>query len=285
MVKLVVCISTINERVNNLHYVLLKPVSFIRYVVIHQVTNSNLGYQLELLNRSDITYQKIIGKGITQSRNLALSMVKNDEVIVLSDDDVKYKLDYFLKVRDIYNTYTDVDVCTFKVKTIGSDLKFKEYDENTKIIDTPILLKPIPSSIEITFRSRVSHEMQIKFDERFGAGNFFVGGEEKLFMSECIKRRLKIMFVPEYIVEHKFESTSTKYPRYGKEKSRYIGAHNYMTKGLEGLARTIFSPLKNYKIIVHNSGKPLDCIWYGIQGYLYMAITDILKGKRTRISS
>src|SRR5690606_21771447 len=107
---------------------------FIRYVVIHQVTNSNLGYQLELLNRSDITYQKIIGKGITQSRNLALSMVKNDEVIVLSDDDVKYKLDYFLKVRDIYNTYTDVDVCTFKVKTIGSDLKFKEYDENTKIL-------------------------------------------------------------------------------------------------------------------------------------------------------
>src|SRR5690606_14744487 len=105
MVKLVVCISTINERINNLHNVLLKPVSFIRYVVIHQITNSTQRYQLELLSRNDITYQKISGKGITQSRNLALSMVKQDEVIILSDDDVKYKLDYLQKVRDIYNTY------------------------------------------------------------------------------------------------------------------------------------------------------------------------------------
>ncbi len=282
MRKLAICISTFNERAENMGNVLLDPIENVRYIIVHQVTEQIYQIKNDIPNRNDVTYKKIFGKGVSRSRNIACSLADDDEIILLSDDDVKFEVNYVLKIMGTYEDSPDLDICVFKIKTLDGEQEYKNYSEFSKTIKNVEELNPVPSIIEMTFVKKSLSQYNIKFDERFGAGSFLIGGEENLLLRACLKQGLKMKYVPEYIVAHPYESTSTKYLKYGKERSRYQGAHNYMAMGVEGFFRTLLSPVKNIQMI-KKEGSPLTHLWYSFQGYMYMVLTDLIKGSRTEI--
>lgn len=284
--KLTICISTIDNRIENIKNILIEPLDSIRYIVIHQKTHENNSANELIENlklRKDVSYFPLRTLGLTKSRNYALKQVENKEIVLLADDDVRYEKEHLLKVLYSFEQYEE-DIITFKIKTPPGEEEFKKYCNYSKQITEPNDLKPTPSSIEIAFRGNKVKEKRINFDTRFGVGSFFPGGEENLFLRECLKNNLRIRYVPEYIVEHPYESTKSKFSRYGKEKGRYQGANNYMSMGLEGFFRTVLSPIKNRKKIKNEGGRELKYLFYCLQGYLYMVFTDLKQMKRTKLS-
>ncbi|WP_233134461.1 hypothetical protein [Geobacillus sp. 46C-IIa] len=52
------------------------------------------------------------------------------------------------------------------------------------------------SSVEIAFRPQKIKNANIKFNEQFGAGSVYRMGEENIFLFECLRKGLKIKYVP-----------------------------------------------------------------------------------------
>lgn len=283
-IKICVCISTYGNRAGNVKNILLKSQPNVRYVIIHQISHNNQILKKEFYYRSDIKYYSLKSKGLAKSRNYAIKKSNNDEIILLSDDDVKFKNEYFKTIQKIYNDNPNLDVCCFKIKTPINQKEFKNYKKHEIQIDKYKDLTPCPSSIEITFKKISIIKNKLRFDIRFGAGAFFIGGEEKLFLHNCISKKLNIKYIPKYIVEHDYESTRSKYKKYGKDKSRYLGAHNYMKHGILGLFISVFSGLKNFNQIKKNNVNPFLTVFFTLQGYLYMFFTDLKLFKKTKIN-
>lgn len=57
----------------------------------------------------------------------------------------------------------------------------------------------------------------IMFNEQFGAGARYRSGEENLFIKECLTKKLKIYFVPEYIAILTDSNESTWFKGFNKK--------------------------------------------------------------------
>ena len=53
------------------------------------------------------------------------------------------------------------------------------------------------SSVEITFKRQPIIEAGVRFNESFGSGSgMYAMGEENIFLYDCLKRKLKIFYLP-----------------------------------------------------------------------------------------
>jgi hypothetical protein len=64
--------------------------------------------------------------------------------------------------------------------------------------------------VELVFKRQSLKEVNLQFNENFGLGTEFFMGEEAIFVSDGIKKGLKIGFVPEQLVSHSQPSTGQK---------------------------------------------------------------------------
>lgn len=145
-------------------------------------------------------------KGLAKSRNRALYN-NTYEFCLLTDDDVIYEKDIREKIIDAFDTNKDADIITFQYKKnhniYGKKYKKKEFYHNRFSI-----LKV--SSIEIALRSEKINNLNIKYNELFGLGSKYIGGEEVIFLKDCLKKGLKIKYIPIPIAKHPDESSGKK---------------------------------------------------------------------------
>jgi hypothetical protein len=73
VVKLSVLISTLNKGIFNLNSVLLPARFDVEYIICHQITDAIYDRVPDFLVRNDVKLYKLFNKGVTKSRNLALS--------------------------------------------------------------------------------------------------------------------------------------------------------------------------------------------------------------------
>jgi len=195
---------------------ILHPVrSDVRYIVSHQKSEPvtfNDAVESMLL-REDVFYSCVEGLGLSRNRNNAISVCSDvasaDDICLIADDDVTYPEGAFDTVLDAFRNNSS-DVLTFQISTGDPNLPFKYYRPDSYDILKPVIRgKGYVSSIEIAFRlsSVLSHD--IRFDEDFGlrGKKYPGGGEEAVFISDCIKSKLKVRYIPEVIVCHKYESS------------------------------------------------------------------------------
>ena len=124
------------------------------------------------------------------------------DIEIITDDDISFNEDSISIVENAYNENKDADIIIFNLKKgneiIGSDKYF--IHNKTSILYV--------CSCQITFRSESIRKNNIKFDENFGIGSTFISGEENIFLTDCLNKKLKIINVPLVINNHPEEDTT-----------------------------------------------------------------------------
>lgn len=236
-----ILICTYNDGIKRIPNLILPCNNTIFYKISHQITDKRFAIIPPELLRKDIQISQIYSKGLSNNRNNALSMATSD-ICFVADDDVKYKLSYLENIKYYYEKNPNVDLYVGKIKTDGKD--YKKYDVREKTINWMNVASV--SSIEITFRRNSIHNNSIVFDENFGInGNWFSKGEEVIFLSDCLKKKLKIQYVPFFIVEHPYENTG-RGTIYNKEEAMYWGALFRRVFGFLSYAFSLPLAVKHY---------------------------------------
>lgn len=216
--KVEMLISTMNQE--NLNFFYQMNVTT-KAVIINQITNTNLILPEKIVD-SQMAFISLYDRGLSKSRNMALENATGD-ICVICDDDMKYIDGYDQTILNEYKSNPNIDIIVFQVnKNDGSF--YKKYPKSNKILNFFTTMKV--SSVEITFKKRAIEEAGIKYNELFGAGSKFYMGEESIFLSECIKKGLKVLFVPKSI-GYLTDSESTWFKGFNSDYFRVKGACFY----------------------------------------------------------
>lgn len=142
-------------------------------------------------------------RGLSKSRNIAIKH-STAEYIVLTDDDMVYRENYNEILLESFEKYKNMDIFAFQVE--GIERKFKNYPSKAKELSFMGTMKI--SSVELVFRREALISNKIEFNENFGSGAEFKMGEENILLFQCLKKKLKIQYVPCVIADlHMDEST------------------------------------------------------------------------------
>lgn len=151
-------------------------------------------------------------KGISNSRNRAIENSTGD-ICVLCDDDVIYCNDAESVILESYKNNPNADIIVFQLQNYNGKL-YKRY-KNKKMNINAINSMRV-SSVEITFRRDSIINNNIKFNSNFGAGTKYYCGEENIFLNDCIKKGLKIIYIPTVIATLQ-ESDSSWFEGYNEQ--------------------------------------------------------------------
>lgn len=216
--RLNVLICCYDSSVNGVPAIMMPFREDVRYVVSHQMSREYFEVQKDIpdgLNRQDVVYAPFVGKGLSANRNHCLDIVSGlerivsqEEICLIADDDVTYYVDSFDNILSAFAKNNDIDIASFRIKTPEGQPMFKMYPDKAFIVNRiPLWGKFYFSSVEVAFR--FDSVCKIRFDEDFGVGSgkWSEGGEETIFLSDCLKNGLKMMYIPEYIVGHDYMSS------------------------------------------------------------------------------
>ena len=142
-------------------------------------------------------------RGLSKSRNLLLKNASGD-ICMIADDDLEYVDNYESLILNEFVKYPEVDLIAFQVE--GIEGKFKDYFPDVRMLNFVTSMKV--SSVEIAFRLDSIRSKGIFFNERFGSGSIYNSGEENIFLKDCLKSGLKILYVPIKIADlHMLDSS------------------------------------------------------------------------------
>ncbi|WP_063728218.1 glycosyltransferase family 2 protein [Kosmotoga sp. DU53] len=181
-----------------------------KLLIINQTRQKKSGLKEEalFLDSKNIRVLSFNEIGLSKSRNQGIKNATGD-ICLISDSDVEFKNNLETIITDAFANNPEADIITFQIET-PDHKKFKKYPKKEKWHNIFSIMKV--SSIEIAFRRKAIQENNLLFDENFGLnGNIFpFGGEENIFLYDCLKKGLKIKYIPKPIVIHKKESTGKK---------------------------------------------------------------------------
>lgn len=198
-------------------------------------------------------------KGLSKSRNRAIENSKAD-ICIIADDDIRYEDNYEKIVEKGYKKYPDADVIAFYVDNFDEKRKRPRRKEG-KIN----LLKSMQiQSVQVTFKRESIRDKNIKFNERFGAGAELYMGEENIFLAQCLKKGLKIYYIPKTIATIQ-DNNSTWFKGHNEYNFNVKGAVYYeISKILYPILILQFALRKRW--LYANEVKTLKAIKYMFEG-------------------
>lgn len=206
--KLNILISTINEAIYKIENLLMTSHPEISYIISHQLTyNQDYSGKLAFLDRDDIVYVTMSGKGLSRNRNHTFKYADGD-LLLICDDDVELIEKHILQIPRIFEKYSDIDMIRFQVQTF-SGKPYKKYINKIFNIRRIAQLTNV-SSVEMVIRHSFLKEHSILFDERFGIASEYEVGEDFIFATDILKANGNIIHYPLDIVKHDAYSTGGK---------------------------------------------------------------------------
>ena len=130
-------------------------------------------------------------RGLTRSRNMAISKSQAD-ICMLCDDDEVFVPDYEDKILAAYEKLPQADVIIFKMVN-----RPPSFEDKVMRLKFPRTMKV--SSWQISFRRQRLLDTGVRFDELLGAGTGNGAEEELKFLRDCEKAGLILYYVPEEI--------------------------------------------------------------------------------------
>lgn len=130
-------------------------------------------------------------RGLSRSRNMALKNATGDICLICDDDEILDE-NYQEKILNAFEQYQEADLLVFVVSC-----EKKEYRDYAFKINFFNSLKV--ASWQIAFRRQSVLTKSIRFDESVGSGVSAAGGEENIFLHDCLRKGLQIWFVPIHI--------------------------------------------------------------------------------------
>ena len=213
-----------------------------------------------ILDDSELIVRIISSKerGLSKSRNMALKNAVGDLCLICDDDEILYE-DYVEKIQETFAKYTDADVVAFQIDNAG-----KKYSKEIKKLNYLTVLKV--ASWQIAFKRKSIIDNNIWFDETLGSGVSKAGGEENMFLYDCLKKGLKIYFIP-ISIGRMIEGESQWFHGYTKE---YFYDRGIFTKKLMGLLGAILYAV--YYLIFKYSLYNKDISFVKAAKYLFKGI-------------
>ncbi len=127
-------------------------------------------------------------RGVGRNRNNGITHATG-EILLFADDDVCYHDNYAKTIEEAFDCQPDADIIAFNVKRIN--------DQRSESRDLAFRRVRLHSSLRYgTFRLAVKRKSlekaNIWFSLLFGGGAQFGFGEDSLFISDCIKKGMKM---------------------------------------------------------------------------------------------
>ncbi|WP_394200793.1 glycosyltransferase [Shewanella waksmanii] len=194
-----VLISTYGDRLAESIKVLMPESANVRYKIIHQCTSSK-DYTAEiesLLDRKDVQYHRLYNRGLSKSRNKAIT-VSDGDISLIMDDDVALVEDFYSIVCDAFSQNPSADMISFQISEQESGELIKNYPSNAKKHNKQSILRI--GSIEMVVRTHVLK--QACFPEYLGAGSALPACEEPVYLSRLLERGAKLFYRPLVIAHH-----------------------------------------------------------------------------------
>lgn len=182
-------------------YTIVEDIKLNTDIVIINQSNKK-SYAERVFNHNNLKYVTTNDRGLSKSRNLALSYASN-EICVLCDDDVSYVDNYKEIILNAFKKLPSADIIIFDINRIGHDRIIKPM---RKIRKAPRFKSY--GSVRIAFKLEKIKLNNIRFNENFGSGSIYSSGEETIFLNESRKKKLHIYEYPEVIANVNFESSS-----------------------------------------------------------------------------
>jgi len=151
-------------------------------------------------------------RGVGINRNLACLYAAGD-VLLLADDDMKYVNNYKLIVLDAFRALPRADAIIFNINTIGGTVQRRQ---NKKIKRIHFVNAFNYGAPRIAVKRTSIKKSGILFNTNFGGGAIYSAGEDSIFISEMLKRGLKLYAYPETIASVE-QTTSTWFEGYTKK--------------------------------------------------------------------
>ena len=161
------------------------------------------GYQVIYLNFAE--------KGVGLNRNNALMRATGD-ICLFADDDMVYVNNYIDIVKKAFEKHMDADIIVFNLIEKEPSRYVIKRDGKIGFFN---YLRFGTARIAIRLQSVKKHG--IYFNQCFGGGTQHSHGEDNIFLTECLKKGLKMYAVPEFIAELAEERESTWRNGYGKK--------------------------------------------------------------------
>ncbi|WP_034059931.1 glycosyltransferase family A protein [Lacinutrix jangbogonensis] len=198
--KLEILLSTMNRVSLDFLVKLFPNESFQDYNLL--IINQTTGDRLLESKLENIRVINSFQKGLTNSRNLALENATGP-ICLIADDDAIYHSNFEKSIINSFNSNTDADVITFKMKDLdGND--FKSYTESKW--HTIESLRQV-NSVVIAFKLKRINDNNLRFNKHFGLGSTFETADEYIFLRDCLKAGLKLWFQSNYILSHDVNSS------------------------------------------------------------------------------
>ena len=202
MKKLSILLSTINDRIYAAESILLQNFEDTEIIVVHQITESNTSEKYVSFyakyDKDKIKFISRFEKGTGRSRNCAMENADGD-LFYLCDDDLIFKEDFYRNIMEASAQFTSADIMTFKVETTDNQ-PYKDYPLSS--FPHNLRSSATVSIVEMVIRKAAYQKGLVNFDERFGLGTKYNTGEEFIMLSDGLKKGLKAVYVPEYLVQH-----------------------------------------------------------------------------------
>ena len=155
-------------------------------VIINQCDEEN--YKEENICNALLRTFSVTDRGLTKSRNLAISKSQADICIICDDDEI-FNDGYEKAVSSAYDALPDADIIIFDM--VDRPLKWGNRIKRLGYIDLMSV-----SSWQITFRREKLLASGVLFDENMGAGSGNGAEEEFRFLTQCRKAKLRIYHYP-----------------------------------------------------------------------------------------
>lgn len=150
-------------------------------------------------------------RGVGLNRNNALMRATGD-ICIFADDDMEYNNNYVDIVVNAFENQPDADVIIFNI--VGRDVG-KNLTTRKKRINYFNYLRF--GTARIAVKLRPIRENAIYFNQCFGGGTSISHGEDNLFLTACLNRKLKVYAVPDFIAKLKENRESTWSTGYGEK--------------------------------------------------------------------
>lgn len=155
-------------------------------VIINQCDEEN--YKEDNICNALLRTFSVTDRGLTKSRNLAISKSQADICIICDDDEI-FNEGYEKAVLSAYDALPDADIIIFDM--VDRPLKWGNSIKRLGYIDLMSV-----SSWQITFRREKLLASGVLFDENMGAGSGNGAEEEFRFLTQCRKAKLRIYHYP-----------------------------------------------------------------------------------------
>ena len=214
-----VLVSTMNQK--NYQSLIDKMNIKGKCIIINQMLDNNVELPKKIDNEK-VKFLSYSEKGLSKSRNKAIENA-DAEICIVADDDMYYEDDVLKKVEKAYETYPDADIIAFDIDNEDKTKRKKILNQGKVNFTKSMKI----SSVQITFKRKSILEKHIRFKENFGAGANYDFGEENIFMAECLRKGLKIYYIPQKIATLLMDTESTWNREQTKEHYQIQGAVYY----------------------------------------------------------